>query len=56
MNQYHVVAITTKSYYRVASYEDKDEALKHILGRRVASCGVVLRDGHTGKRYTISEC
>lgn len=58
MSAFHVVLISQTGYHRVQSVarlrEAADAALK--LHHSTVSCGVVVRDGRTGKRHSIRDC
>ena len=55
MDHYHVVAVTTRGYHRLASYPTFNTAKCDAVQRSVRSYGIVLRDGTSGARYSIAE-
>ena len=54
--RYHVVRIFENGYARMSSHADIYEgACAAVVASRNAISSVVLRDGTTGKRYSIDE-
>ncbi len=53
--RFHVVAISSTSYMRVASFETFEEAAKAANEKPFRTFAVVVRDGNTGKRYSLAE-
>lgn len=54
MSNYYVVRIYTKGYSVESVHQSFDEAAASVVKGRVSS-SVVLRDGRTGKRYSVAE-
>jgi len=58
--RYHIVRITIERYIRLYSFDADalEEAMKIAVDRRwsTPSSAHVLRDGHTGRRYSVAEC
>jgi hypothetical protein len=55
VKRFHVVRIYSDGYVLVASYADRAEARSHVLRIPLNTCGCVLRDGNTGRRYCVEE-
>ena len=53
---HYAVRITSKGYHVLASYNTRQEAVKHVLADPLRVGGCVYRDGETGKRYCPNEC
>lgn len=53
--RFHVVAISSNAYMRVASFETFDDAAKAANEKPFRTFAVVVRDGNTGKRYSLAE-
>jgi len=58
--RYHIVRITIERYILLYSFaaDSLEEAMKVTVDRRwsTPSSAHVLRDGHTGRRYSVSQC
>lgn len=54
MNRFHVVAIS-KGYHLLASHPTFEAAAKEAMARNRNHYAIVMRDGTTGKRYSIAE-
>jgi hypothetical protein len=55
--RFHVVMVTRTCYVRVSSHQELREAADATVRfhKQHRSCGAVLRDGRTGKRYCVSD-
>lgn len=53
--RFHVVRIYSDGYKRSSSHVGLAEGARAALGTTRVTSGVVLRDGTTGKRYSIEE-
>lgn len=54
--RYHIVRITAEGYSRLSSHPDRDVARAETLAASTrAHDPVVLRDGDTGKRFSVAE-
>lgn len=48
--------VSIRGYKLIQSFETRQQAIEFVMRQSVSSCGIVYRDGNTGKRYTRFEC
>jgi hypothetical protein len=53
--RFHVVRIYSDGYSLMGSFADRSEARDMVLRDPLRTGGCVLRDGNTGKRYSVAE-
>ena len=53
--RFHVVRIYTDGYALLRSFQERHEARDMALRDSLRSGGCVLRDGNTGKRFSVEE-